>query len=175
MNIKLMIGAGVGLVAVPAVAFYVSSALLDDEVPASAVAQAKEAPVTVAAAPVRSSVPLSKEEQNLSSGLPDPAAPGQIKVDAMDQLAYAVGLDDPVVQGDFKKEKWAKAITVAEKMANSGQADCAQRNWLNQFVDAGKLAIAGSPEYYERVQMVAGLARTIPELTNTPDPNAPKQ
>lgn len=174
MNIKLMIGAGVGLVAVPVVAFCVSSALLEDDVPAPAVA-AKEAPVPVAAAPVRASAPLSTEEQNLATGLPDPAAPGQIKVDAMDQLAYSVGLDDPVVQGDFKKEKWAKAIQVAEKMANNGQADCAQRNWLNQFVDAGKLALAGSPEYYERVQMVAGLARTVPELTNTPDPNAPKQ
>jgi hypothetical protein len=169
-NKPLFIGLGVVVVAAPVLALSIGMMSQGDEpAPAASVAVAPKeaAPAPSAAAPASEAPPLSEEEKKLANPLENVGTGTLIEEKDLNALADAVDLEKDIVQGDFRKDKWARALPVAERMVN-GPSDCAQRNWLTRFIEAGKAAMDGSPDYYEKVQLVATLHRSNQELTSAP-------
>ncbi len=61
--------------------------------------------------------------------------------------------------GEPDPENWRLALPVA-KILEQGMCDCAQRNWLNQFIATGEAGLAGDLEAYHRCgQTMASIAR----------------
>ena len=57
------------------------------------------------------------------------------------------------------REGWQKALPVARVLEQS-MCDCAQRNWLNQFVATGEAGVTGDlEEYHRRGEVMAGISR----------------
>lgn len=51
--------------------------------------------------------------------------------------------------GEPDRESWQQALPVA-RVLKEGMCDCAQRNWLNQFVALGESGLAGDMENYHQ-------------------------
>ncbi len=57
------------------------------------------------------------------------------------------------------KESWQQALPVA-KVLEEGMCDCAQRNWLNQFIAMGEAGLAGDlTAYHQQGETMAGIGR----------------
>ena len=78
----------------------------------------------------------------------------------LENLARGVALDGN--EGDEagnKKERWAKAMPVAQALVAHSDADCEQRNWLVRFVECGQQALSDSPDYYGSANELASMPR----------------
>ena len=80
----------------------------------------------------------------------------------LDSLAVGAKLDSGALQ-HMEKASWAKELPIAENMLQ-GICDCEERNWINHFIEAAKLALAGSSDYYKSVAVLDQLPRDNQEL-----------
>ncbi len=61
--------------------------------------------------------------------------------------------------GTPDRENWQQALPVA-KVLEEGICDCAQRNWLNQFIATGEAGLTGDlTTYHQQGETMAGIGR----------------
>ncbi len=61
--------------------------------------------------------------------------------------------------GTPDREDWQQALPVAQVL-EQGMCDCAQRNWLNQFIATGEAGLAGDlTAYHQQGETMAGIGR----------------
>ena len=61
--------------------------------------------------------------------------------------------------GEPDHDTWQQALPIA-KVLEEGMCDCAQRNWLNQFIATGKAGLAGDlTAYHQQGETMAGIGR----------------
>ncbi len=61
--------------------------------------------------------------------------------------------------GTPDRENWQQALPVA-KVLEEGMCDCAQRNWLNQFIATGEAGLSGDlATYHQQGETMAGIGR----------------
>ncbi|MGH8046944.1 MAG: hypothetical protein ACREKL_06835, partial [Chthoniobacterales bacterium] len=127
----------------------------------STAAPVASAPVQTVASVASQSVIASKLAQPPGPATPPPSAVNVTPAD-QEKLAQMVGLSDAKDQ-PLDKEKWAKAIPIAEKLLTQS-CDCEQRNWLTQFVAVGNMAVDGSPDFHKFAPALATMYRDDNEM-----------
>ena len=61
--------------------------------------------------------------------------------------------------GEPDKASWERALPVA-KILEQGMCDCAQRNWLNQFIVLGEVGLTGDrDQYHQQGKVMASIMR----------------
>ena len=86
------------------------------------------------------------------AGTPGPLDNYLLKLEGMVDLANAR-------YGTPDRENWQQALPVA-KVLEEGMCDCAQRNWLNQFIATGEAGLAGDmAAYHQQGETMAGIGR----------------
>jgi hypothetical protein len=160
MNDKTLIGIGIAAVATPVMAFWIFNGAGHSAAPAPAAGAVSQAAQPTVATLQKGTTISTLTAPPAAAGVPA----GGIQVTPADQekLAQMVGLSDKPDQ-PLNKEKWEKAIPIAQKLANQS-ADCEQRNWLNQFVVVGNMAIEGSPDFQKYAPVLATMCRDEKEL-----------
>jgi len=162
MKDKTLIAIAAGAVTAPLVAFLVFGGQGGAKSDAPEAAQPAPAVVETRAVPppVKEPVVLSKAAQSADVPVVRNVTPA-----VMEDLAQSVKLseNENATVGN-KKELWAKAIPVVEKMIAFSDADCSARNWLTQFVSCGKKALDDSPDYYLYANALATMPRDNQEL-----------
>jgi len=159
MNEKTLIGIGVVAVAAPVLAFWMFSGAHHSAETAAAAKPENLPTQTIATMQKGTTTSLLAAPPAASS-----MSPSGVQVTPRDQekLAQMVGLTDSPNQ-PLNKEKWKKALPIAEKLVNQS-ADCEQRNWLNQFIAVGNMALEESPDYEKFALALATMYRDDREL-----------
>lgn len=161
MNDKTLIGIGIAAVATPLLALMIFN---------GTGASSARSPATQNATPAASQLSIASMQSPVGSKIDQPpgedgalpASGVQVTPAEQENLAQMVGLSENASQ-PFNKEKWEKAIPIAEKLL-AQSADCEQRNWLTQFVAVGKLAMEESPDFRQYAPMLATMYRDKNEL-----------
>jgi hypothetical protein len=159
MNDKTLIGIGIAAVITPVLAFWIFNGTGHSTASTPAASSAPQAQISVASLQ-KSSTVSTLTAPPAAAGVP--ASGVQVKPVDQEKLAQMVDLTDKPDQ-PFNKEKWAKAIPIAQKLADQS-ADCEQRNWLNQFVAVGNMALDGSPDFQKYAPVLATMYRDDQEL-----------
>ncbi len=61
--------------------------------------------------------------------------------------------------GTPDRENWQQALPIA-RVLEEGMCDCAQRNWLNQFIATGEAGLTGDlATYHQQGETMAGIGR----------------
>jgi hypothetical protein len=162
MNDKTLLAIGVAAVATPVLAFVVFNSPGHSSVPAPVSQNAVALPSQISTASAQSPVVSKLEQPPLTGEAAKPSSGIQVTPADQEKLAQMVELSDKPNQS-FNKEKWTKAIPIAQKLADQS-ADCEQRNWLNQFVAVGNMGLEGSPDFQKYAPVLATMYRDNMEL-----------